>query len=66
MGGMVANCIEVETGRFFALDPEAPWPPAQVFASCGEFLMHLFRMVNENQPHEAASRLRELLQLTEP
>jgi hypothetical protein len=59
-------CIEAETGRFFALDPEAPWPPAQVFASCHAFLMHFFRIVSENQPQEGARRLRELLRLTQP
>lgn len=32
-------CIEEETGRFFAIDPEAPWPPTEEFTSCREFLM---------------------------
>ena len=40
-------CIEEETGRFFAIDPESAWPPAQVFASCGDFLMGLFRIVGK-------------------
>ena len=58
-------CIEEETGRFFAIDPEAPWPPAQVFASCGDFLLHFLRVVRENQSDEVAGRLWALLQLPE-
>jgi hypothetical protein len=59
-------CIEPATGRFFAIDPEAPWPPARVFASCRDFLVHFLRVVEENQTDEAAIRLRELLRGTVP
>jgi hypothetical protein len=41
-------CIEDETGRLFAIDPEAPWPPVHEFGSCGDFLMYFYRIVQEN------------------
>lgn len=55
-------CIEEETGRFFAIDPEAPWPPTQEFDSCGDFLMHFLRIVRENRSEEVAAQLERLLQ----
>jgi hypothetical protein len=56
-------CIEENTGRFFAIDPECPWPPSQVFASCGDFLMHLLLIVRENESEDATSKVREFLRL---
>ena len=58
-------CIEEDTGRFFAINPEAPWPPTEEFASCGDFLMYFYRVVKENRSEEVADQMRRLLSLTE-
>jgi hypothetical protein len=59
-------CIDEGSGQVFNINPETPWPPAQVFASCREFTMHLFRVVSENQTGEVKSKLQELMRVAEP
>jgi hypothetical protein len=50
-------CIDEVTGRIFAIDPEAPWPPRQVFESCREFISYLIRVAGENHSHEVSEQL---------
>ncbi len=59
----VVYCIEMSTGRFFALDPENMWPPNQVFTSCAELLSEILRIVSENETEEVTTQVREFLRL---
>lgn len=58
-------CIDGATGHVYAIDPEAPWPPRQVFASCGDFCSYIFRIVGDTQSDEVKSQLRKLLRVGE-
>ena len=58
-------CIDEATGGVFAIDPEAPWPPRQVFPSCREFSEYVARVAGESQPDDVREQLRQVLRGTE-
>lgn len=56
-------CIEEETGRLFAIDPESPWPPSEEFATCGDLMLYFLRLMKENRSEEVACQLETLLRV---
>jgi hypothetical protein len=58
-------CIDAVTGRVYNIDPETPWPPRQVFASCRDFSSYMFRVAGDAQSDEVKGQLREVLRIAE-
>jgi hypothetical protein len=58
-------CVEAATGRVFAIDPESPWPPRQIFASGRDLVLDFVGIARGNQQEEFATQLEELLRRSE-
>lgn len=53
--------IEEETGKFYEIDPEAPWPPTFEADTWDEFSAHFFQQLSEDQEEAFVMELRNLL-----